>query len=35
MHMHESRINATHSVGLEYLFGENDLLIPVTPSDPG
>ena len=35
MHMHESCINATHSVGLDAFFGENDLLTPVTPNDPG
>ena len=35
MHMHKSRVNATRSVGLDAFFGENDLLTPVTPNDPG
>ena len=35
MHMHNSRVNATRSVGLDAFFGENDLLTPVTPNDPG
>ena len=34
MHVHESGINATHSVGLDAFFCENDLLTPVTQVTP-
>ena len=33
MHVRKLRVNTTYSEGLDAFFGENELLIPVTPND--